>query len=206
MQKTINRLGFSDIQAQAILDLQLRRLSALERQKIIDELEALAQNILPNSKPFWPTNMLLRQVIVDELQEVKKNFGDARRTEIVDAGVELTIEDLIPNEDVVITVTKAGYVKRTPVSIYSKQGRGGKGRFGAKAKNEDFVEHLFIASTHSYLMIFTDDGQVYKMKVHEIPDAAPSARGKAVVNLVNLPTARKLVAVLPVRILPMMFM
>ena len=197
LEKIIGRLNFSDIQAQAILDLQLRRLSALERQKIIDELEGLLKTIA-GLEAILANDKLLLQVIVDELQEVKRNFGDARRTEIVDAGVELSIEDLIPNEEVVITVTKAGYVKRTPVSIYSKQGRGGKGRFGATAKNEDFVQHLFIASTHSYLMIFSDDGQVYKMKVHEIPDAAPSARGKAVVNLVNLPTSRKLVAVLPV--------
>lgn len=197
LQSVINRLKFTDIQAQAILDLQLRRLSALERQKIIDELQSLLKHIA-ELEAILASEQLLRQVIIDELQEVRRQFGDERRTEIVDAGVELTIEDLIPNEDVVITVTKAGYVKRTPVSIYSKQGRGGKGRFGATAKNDDFVEHLFIASTHSYLMVFSDDGQVYKMKVHEIPDAAPSARGKAIVNLVNLPSARKLVAVLPV--------
>jgi DNA gyrase subunit A len=106
---------------------------------------------------------------------------------------------LIPDEEVAITVTNAGYIKRTPVSIYSKQGRGGKGRLGAKAKNEDFVEHLFIASTHASLMIFTEDGQVFKMKVHEIPEADPSARGKAVVNLVQLSSEKKLVAVMPVR-------
>ena len=123
---------------------------------------------------------LLRQVIVDELQEVKKNFGDERKTEIVDAGVELKIEDLIPDEEVAITVTKAGYIKRTPVSIYSKQGRGGKGRLGAKAKNEDFVEHLFTASTHAYLMIFTET-EGLQNESHEIPEAEPSARGKAVV-------------------------
>jgi DNA gyrase subunit A len=197
LQTTITRLQFTDIQAQAILDLQLRRLSALERQKIIDELEALLKHI-GELEAILASDQLHRQVNFDELQYIKRLFGDERRTEIVDAGVELTIEDLIPNEDVVITVTKAGYVKRTPVAIYSKQGRGGKGRFGATAKNDDFVEHLFIASTHSYLMVFSDDGQVYKMKVHEIPDAAPSARGKAIVNLVNLPSARKLVAVLPV--------
>ena len=117
---------------------------------------------------------LLRQVIIDELQEVKRQFGDARKTEIVDAGVEFKIEDLIPNEEVAITVTKAGYIKRTPVATYSKQGRGGKGRLGAKAKNEDFVEHLFTAETHSFLMIFTADGQVLKIKVHEIPEGESS--------------------------------
>jgi DNA gyrase subunit A len=198
LQKAISRLRFSDIQAQAILDLQLRRLSALERQKIIDELEALLK-FISELEAILANEQLLRQVIIDELQDVKKNFGDARRTEIVDAGIELTIEDLIPDEDVAITVTNAGYIKRTPVSVYSKQGRGGKGRLGAKAKNEDFVEHLFIASTHAYLMIFTDDGQVFKMRVHEIPEADPSARGKAVVNLVQLSSERKLVAVMPVR-------
>lgn len=198
LEKVVGALNFSDIQAQAILDLQLRRLSALERQKIIDELEALLRHI-SELEAILANEPLLRQVIIDELQEVRKNFGDARKTEIVDAGVELRIEDLIPDEEVAITVTNQGYIKRTPVSTYSKQGRGGKGRLGAKAKNEDFIEHLFIASTHAYLMIFTDDGQVFKMKVHEIPEAEPSARGKAVVNMVQLSSERKLVAVMPVR-------
>src|SRR5215203_6094643 len=198
LRKVITSLGFSDIQAQAILDLQLRRLSALERQKILDEYEALIRHIA-ELENILANEAVLRQVIVEELEEVKKNFGDARRTVIVDADAEFNIEDLIKDEDVAITVTKAGYIKRTPVSTYSRQGRGGKGRLGATAKNEDFVEHLFIASTHAYLMIFTDDGQVFKMKVHEIPEAAPSARGKAVVNLVQLSSERKLVAVMPVR-------
>ena len=118
---------------------------------------------------------------------------------IIDAGVELRIEDLIADEEVAITVTNAGYIKRTPVSTYSRQGRGGKGRLGATAKNEDFVEHLFTASTHDALMIFTDDGQVFKIKVHEIPEAAAAARGKAVVNLVQLSSEKKLVATMAVR-------
>ncbi|MEZ5345092.1 MAG: DNA gyrase subunit A [Pyrinomonadaceae bacterium] len=198
LEKVIGGLEFTEIQAQAILDLQLRRLSALERQKILDEYEEIIkyiaelENILNNEN-------VLREVIVDELEEVKKTFGDERRTVIVDAGVELNIEDLIPDEEVAITVTKAGYVKRTPIATYSQQGRGGKGRFGATAKDEDFVRHLFVASTHDYLMVFTDDGQVYKLRVHEIPDALPSARGKAIVNLVSIPSARRLVGVLPVR-------
>jgi DNA gyrase subunit A len=198
LRKVISSLGFSDIQAQAILDLQLRRLSALERQKILDEYEALIKHIA-ELENILQNESVLRQVIVDELEEIKKNFGDARRTVIVDADAEFNIEDLIKDEDVAITVTKAGYIKRTPVSTYSRQGRGGQGRLGATAKNEDFVEHLFIASTHAYRMIFTDDGQVYKMKVHEIPEAAAAARGKAVVNLVQLSSERKLVAVMPVR-------
>ncbi|QQS33979.1 MAG: DNA gyrase subunit A [Acidobacteriota bacterium] len=198
LKKVITSLEFSEIQAQAILDLQLRRLSALERQKILDEYAEIIkyiaelENILANES-------VLRQVIADELKEVRRLYADNRRTTIVDAGVELSIEDLIPDEDVAITVTKAGYIKRTPVSTYSRQGRGGKGRLGATAKNEDFVEHLFVASTHAFLMIFTDDGQVFKIKVHEIPEAAPAARGKAVVNLVQLSSERRLVAVMPVR-------
>jgi DNA gyrase subunit A len=198
LQKTIASLEFTEIQAQAILDLQLRRLSALERQKILDEYAEIIkyiaelENILDNES-------VLRQVIMDELQEVRKAYADARRTVIVDADAEFNIEDLIADEEVAITVTKAGYIKRTPTAIYSRQGRGGKGRLGATAKNEDFVEHLFTASTHDALMIFTDDGQVFKIKVHEIPEAAPSARGKAVVNLVQLSQDRKMVATMAVR-------
>ncbi len=198
LRKVIGSLEFSEVQAQAILDLQLRRLSALERQKILDEYAEIIkyiaelENILANDG-------VLRQVVIDELAEIKRVYGDERRTVIVDAGVELRIEDLIPNEEVAITVTKAGYIKRTPVSTYSRQGRGGKGRLGATAKNEDYVEHLFTASTHDALMIFTDDGQVYKMKVHEIPEAAAAARGKAVVNLVQLSQERKMVSTMAVK-------
>ncbi|MCA1816882.1 MAG: DNA gyrase subunit A [Acidobacteria bacterium] len=198
LQKVIKRLEFSEQQAQAILDLQLRRLSALERQKIIDEYEQIIK-LIAELEEILSNEQALRRVIVKELEEVKKDFGDERRTQIVDEGVELSIEDLIADEDVAITVTKNGYVKRTPVTTYHRQGRGGKGRAGAAAKNEDYVEHLFIASTHSYLMIFTDDGQVYKLKVHEIPDAMPSARGKAIVNLINIPSARRLAGVVPVK-------
>jgi DNA gyrase subunit A len=198
LQKTMARLAFSDIQAQAILDLQLRRLSALERQKIIDEYENIIK-LIAELEEILSNERSLRRVIQKELEEVRKDFGDGRRTEIVDEGVELSIEDLIADEEVAITVTNSGYIKRTPVTTYSRQGRGGKGRFGASAKNGDFVEHLFIATTHAYLMIFTDDGMVYKIKVHEVPDAAASARGKAVVNLINIPSDRKLAGVVPVR-------
>ena len=198
LAKIVGALQFSDIQAQAILDLQLRRLSALERQKIIDELEAILK-LISELEAILNNEQLLRQVIVDELKEVKRNFGDERKTQIVDAGIELKIEDLIADEEVAITVTNLGYIKRTPVTAYSKQGRGGKGRFGAKAKGDDFVEHLFTASTHDFLMIFTDNGQVFKIKVHEIPEGDTAARGKAIVNLVQLSTERKLVEVLPVR-------
>ena len=198
LQKVIKRLDFSELQAQAILDLQLRRLSALERQKILDEYEGIIR-LIASLEEILANENSLRSVIIKELEEVKKDFGDKRRTEIIDEGVEFTIEDLIVDEDVAITVTNSGYIKRTPVTAYTRQGRGGKGRFGAAAKNGDFVEHLFIASTHAYIMIFTDDGQVYKIKVHEIPDAPTSARGKAVVNLINIPSTRKLAGVVPVR-------
>src|SRR5918997_1599606 len=199
LRKVMRRLEFSEAQAQAILDLQLRRLSALERQKIIDEYEGIIR-LIAELEDILANDASLRRVIVNELEDVRRNFGDARRTQIIDEGVELSIEDMIADEDVAITVTKNGYVKRTAVSTYQRQGRGGKGRSGASTgKNEDWVEHLFIASTHSYLMIFTDDGQVFKLKVHEIPDALPSARGKAVVNLINIPSVRKLAGVIPVR-------
>jgi DNA gyrase subunit A len=199
LQKTIKRLEFSELQAQAILDLQLRRLAALERQKIIDEYEGIIK-LIAELEEILANESSLRRVIIKELEEVKKDFGDARRTEIIEEGVELSIEDLIANEDVAITVTNSGYIKRTPITTYQRQGRGGKGRFGASTgKNGDFVEHLFIASTHAYLMIFTDNGQVFKLKVHEVPDAAASARGKAVVNLINIPSTRKLAGVVPVR-------
>src|ERR1051326_1058061 len=198
LRKAMERLAFSEIQAQAILDLQLRRISALERQKIIDEYESIIK-LIAELEEILAHEQSLRRVIIEELEEVKTEFGDARRTEITDEGTEYTIEDLIADEDVAITVTKNGYIKRTPVTTYQRQGRGGKGRFGAMAKNDDFVEHLFIASTHAYLMVFTDDGLVYKMKVHEVPDAAAASRGKAIVNLIQIPSDRKLAGVVPVR-------
>ena len=198
LKKAMERLSFSEIQAQAILDLQLRRLSALERQKIQDEYESIIK-LIAELENILANESALRGVIVDELEAVKKEFGDVRRTEITDEGTEYTIEDLIADEEVAITVTKSGYIKRTPITTYSRQGRGGKGRFGAMAKNEDYVEHLFIASTHAYLMVFTDDGLVYKMKVHEVPDAAAASRGKAIVNLIQIPSDRKLAGVVPVR-------
>jgi DNA gyrase subunit A len=198
LQKVIGRLEFSELQAQSILDLQLRRLSALERQKILDEYEAVIK-FIAELEEILSNESSLRRVIVGELEEVRKLFGDKRRTEIIDEGVELTIEDMIADEEVAITITNSGYIKRTPVSSYQRQGRGGKGRFGSAPKNGDFVEHIFTASTHDYIMIFTDNGQVFKLKVHEIPDAPTHARGKAVVNLINIPSTRKLAGVVPVK-------
>src|SRR4029079_14516806 len=198
LKKAMESLAFSEIQAQAIIDLQLRRLSALERQKIIEEYESIIK-LIAELEEILGNEQSLRRVIINELEDVKKEFGDVRRTEIIEAGPDYSIEDLIADEEVAITVTKSGYIKRTPITTYQRQGRGGKGRFGAMAKNEDYVEHLFIASTHAYLMIFTDDGLVYKMKVHEVPDAAAASRGKAIVNLIQISTDRKLAGVVPVR-------
>jgi len=198
LQKAMERLSFSELQAQAILDLQLRRLSMLERQKITDEYEGIIK-LIAELEEILRNERALRSVIATELEEIRKEYGDGRRTEIIDEGAEFSIEDLIADEDVAITVTNSGYIKRTPITTYQRQGRGGKGRFGAAAKNGDFVEHLFIASTHAYLMVFTDDGMVYKLKVHEVPDAAAAARGKAIVNLVSIPSDRRLAGVVPVR-------
>src|SRR5438874_2216365 len=198
LKKAMERLAFSEIQAQAILDLQLRRLSALERQKIVEEYESIIK-LIAELEEILGNEQSLRRVITQELEEVKKEFGQARRTEITEEGREYSIEDLIADEEVAITITKSGYIKRTPVTTYQRQGRGGKGRFGAMAKNDDHVEHLFIASTHDYLMVFTDDGLVYKMKVHEVPDAAAASRGKAIVNLIQIPSDRKLSGLVPAK-------
>lgn len=197
-QGLVSRFGFSELQAQAILDLQLRRLAALERQKIIDEYEALIK-LIAELEEILNNERVLRGVIIKELRAVQKDYADERRTQIVDSSVELTLEDLIADEDVVITISHSGYVKRTPATTYRSQRRGGTGRKGMSTKSEDVVSHLFVASTHSYLMIFTTKGQVYKIKVHEIPDSQAAGKGKAIVNLVNLPSTEKVAGVFPIR-------
>ncbi len=197
-QGLINKFKFSEIQAQAILDMQLRRLAALERQKLIDEYEEVIK-LIAELEEILANERALRNVIVKELRAVQKDYSDERRTQIVDSGVELTLEDLIADEDVVITLTHSGYVKRTPLTTYKSQRRGGTGRKGMSTRSEDVVSHIFIASTHSYLMVFTTQGQVYKLKVHEIPDATAAGKGKAMVNLINLPSNQKIAGVIPVR-------
>ncbi|QQS47170.1 MAG: DNA gyrase subunit A [Acidobacteriota bacterium] len=197
-QGLVSKFKFSEIQAQAILDMQLRRLAALERQKIIDEYEEVIK-LIAELEEILANERTLRNVIVKELRAVQKDYADERRTQIVDSGVELTLEDLIADEDVVITLTHSSYVKRTPVSAYRAQRRGGTGRKGMSTRAEDVVSHIFIASTHSYLMVFTTQGMVYKLKVHEIPDATAAGRGKAIVNLINLPSSEKIAGVIPVR-------
>ena len=180
----ITQFQFSEAQAQAILEMRLQRLTGLEREKIVSEYEETLK-LIARLKEILASEKALKGVIVDELQEIQKNYGDARRTEIVDEEVEITLEDLIAEEDVVITVTHSGYIKRTNASLYRSQGRGGKGRIGMTTREEDFIDHVFVASTHSYLLIFTNRGQVYLLKVHEIPDVGTAGKGKAIVNLVN---------------------
>jgi len=197
-QGLIKQFKFSEFQAQAILDMQLRRLAALERQKIIDEYEEVIK-LIAELEEILANERTLRNVIIKELRAVQKEYADERRTQIIDSGVELTLEDLIADEDVVITLTHSGYVKRTPLTAYRSQRRGGTGRRGMSTRSEDVVSHIFIASTHSYLMVFTTSGMVYKLKVHEIPDATAAGRGKAIVNLINLPGSEKIAGVIPVR-------
>ena len=181
----ITQFQFSEAQAQAILEMRLQRLTGLEREKIVSEYEETLK-LIARLKEILASEKALKGVIVDELQEIQKNYGDARRTEIVDEEVEITLEDLIAEEDVVITVTHSGYIKRTNASLYRSQGRGGKGRIGMTTREQDFIDHVVVASTHSYLLIFANRGQVYLLKVHEIPDVGTAGKGKAIVNLVNM--------------------
>jgi DNA gyrase subunit A len=173
-------------------------LTGLERQKIDDEYKEVIQRIA-ELQEILSNESALRNLIIKELREVQKEYGDKRRTEIIESGAELSLEDLIADEDMAITVTHSGYIKRTPASVYRAQRRGGSGRKGTSLKAEDVVEHIFVASTHSYVMIFSDRGKVYKVKVHEIPDAAAAGRGKAIVNLVNIPREEKFAGIVAVR-------
>jgi DNA gyrase subunit A len=190
--------GFSQIQAQAILDMQLQRLTGLERQKIEDELAEVLKTI-ERLRTILANERLLMEIIVQELRDVRTTFADARRTEITDESGEFRIEDLIADEDMAITVTNTGYVKRTAVTSYRNQQRGGKGRIGMRFREEDFVNHLFIASTHAYVMVFSDRGRAYWLKVHEIPDVGPDGKGKAIANLVSMAEGEKIASLLAVR-------
>ena len=191
--------SLSQIQAQAILDMQLQRLTGLERQKILDELAELLKTI-ERLQAILASERLLMQIIVDELRAVRTKYGDARRTEIVEgASGELSVEDLIAEEDMAITVTNTGYIKRTAISTYRNQRRGGKGRIGMRTRDEDFVSYLFVASTHAYIMIFTDRGRAYWLKVHEVPDVGPGGKGKSIANLVSMEDGEKIAAMLAVK-------
>jgi DNA gyrase subunit A len=198
-ERLIGELGFSGPQSDAILDMRLQRLTGLERQKLVDEYTELLA-LIDRLRAILASEKLLLEEIRGELRELKARFGDARRTEIIPETHEITIEDMIADEDMVITVSSSGYVKRSPLSLYRAQGRGGKGRTGMATKEGDFVEHLFVASAHSYLLVFTQEtGRVYWIKVHEIPQAGPAAKGKAIVNLLQLTTDERVAATVAVR-------
>jgi DNA gyrase subunit A len=176
---------FTERQAQAIIELQLQRLTGMEQQKIADELGEIQRRIAEYLE-LLGSEKLVREAIVEELKEVRKAYGDERRTQIIEDTGEIRLEDLVAVEDVAVTVTHGGYLKRTSVDTYRRQSRGGKGRIGMGTRTEDFLEHLIVASTHSYLLIFTDKGRVYWLKIYEIPDAATVGKGKHVSNLINL--------------------
>jgi DNA gyrase subunit A len=194
----ITQFSLSQIQSQAILDMQLQRLTGLERQKILDEMAELLKTI-ERLRAILGSEKLLMQIIVDELKDVQRKYGDDRRTEIVEESGEIRIEDLIAEEDMAITVSNTGYIKRTPITSYRNQRRGGKGRIGMRTRDEDFVSHLFVASTHAYMMIFSDRGRVYWLKVHEIPDVGPGGKGKAIANLVSMAADEKIAALQTVK-------
>ncbi len=189
---------FTERQAQAIIELQLQRLTGMEQQKIIDELADIQKQIA-EYLDILGSEKVLRAVVVKELKEVQKDFGDDRRTEIVEDTGEIRLEDLVQVEDVAVTVTRGGYLKRTAVDTYRRQTRGGKGRIGMSTRAEDVVEHLIIASTHAYLLIFTNKGRVYWLKIYNIPDATTTGKGKHSSGLINLQPDESVTAFLPVK-------
>lgn len=197
-ERLMTRFGFSTLQAQAILDMRLHRLTGLERDKIIaeyNEILALIQRL----KEILASEVEILNIIKQELIEIKERFANPRRTEIIAKTGDLSLEDLIVEEDMVVTVSHTGYIKRNAVSLYRAQRRGGKGKTGMRPKEEDFVEHLFIASTHAYILVFTDLGKVYWLKVHEIPQGGRATRGKAIVNLLQLSSEENVTSILPVK-------
>ena len=193
----IEQFGFTDIQAQEILNMRLQRLTGLEREKIIQDYKDIISEI-ERLKAILASAALVDQVVREEIQDLLNEFGDLRKTEIIPDAGDICIEDLIPNEEMVVTISRAGYIKRTPLSIYRYQKRGGKGRTGMSTREEDVVTTLFTAMAHNYLLIFTNRGQVFWLKVYEIPEVGPSALGKAVVNLLPLQPGEKIQTILPV--------
>lgn len=189
----MNRFELSDVQAQAILDMRLQRLTGLERDKIENEYQELLKEI-ERLSAILKSEALLEGIIKDELNEIKSKFGEKRRTEIVEDYEDIEIEDLIPNEPAVITMTHRGYIKRVPLKNYEKQRRGGKGKIAVTTYEDDFIENFFISNTHDTIMFVTDKGQLYWLKVYKIPEAGRSAKGKAVVNLISLSPEEKIMA------------
>ncbi|HET6673779.1 MAG TPA: DNA gyrase subunit A [Nitrospiraceae bacterium] len=194
----MGRFGLSEIQATAILEMRLQRLTQLERTKLVDEYREILKQI-EYLRSVLGSEALVRKIIKDELVEIRESYKDERRTQIVKEEAELTVEDLIADEEVVVTISHAGYIKRNAVTLYRAQRRGGKGRIAMGIKDEDFVETLFTASTHDSLLFFTDAGKVFWLKVHEIPEASRAAKGKALINLLALSKDEKVTASLPVK-------
>jgi len=188
----------SEIQARAILDMRLQRLTGLEREKIQKEYEEVQEQV-KNLRQVLAERGLRMQIIKDELDDVKTKFGDERRTDIVHSAEDISTEDMIPNEEVLITISHNGYIKRTLLTEYRTQGRGGVGSRGAASRDGDFTEHLFIAHTHNYLLIFTELGKVYWMKVYEIPEGSKIAKGRAIQNLINISADDSVRAVINVK-------
>jgi DNA gyrase subunit A len=197
----MTEFGLSDPQTQAILDMRLQRLTSLEAGKVREEREEVLATI-KKLREILASEQLVLSIISDELRQIKEQYGDKRRTEIVAEANEITIEDMIADEDMVITVSRGGYIKRSPLSLYRQQRRGGKGRIGMATKEEDIVEHLFVASTHAYVLVFTDKGRLYWLKVHAIPEVGSNARGKAIVNLLSVEAGESVRALLTVRDFP----
>jgi DNA gyrase subunit A len=194
----ISTFDFSEVQAQAILDLRLQRLTALERGKIIEEYQGLLKQI-ERYKQILANENLILEIISEEIHEIKKKYGDPRRTEILEEAAEIDVEDLIVEEDMVVSITHSGYIKRSPVSLYRSQQRGGKGSSDMVTKEDDFMEHIFVASTHSYILFFTSSGRVYWLKVHQLPESGRATKGKALVNLLELPPGEQISAFLSVK-------
>jgi len=194
----ISKFSMTPIQAQAVLDMRLQRLTGLERDKIIDEYNSILKDIT-RFREILASEQLILNIIKDELTQIKNEYGDARRTEIIEETEDISIEDMIVEEDMVVTVSKDGYIKRTPASVYQAQGRGGKGKTAMGTKEEDFVAHLFVASTHHTFLFFTNQGKVYWCKVYDIPESGRTTRGKAIVNLLNFNEGEKLTTILAVK-------
>ena len=194
----VSKFEFTEVQAQAILDMRLQRLTGLERDKIVQEYQEVLA-LIAKLREILASEQLVLEIISNELREIKEQYGDTRRTEIIPEAGDISIEDMIADEDMVITVSRGGYIKRSPLSLYRSQRRGGKGRIGMQTKEEDIVEHLFVASAHSYILVFTDKGRLYWLKVHQIPEVASNARGKAIVNLLQVEQGENVRALLTVK-------
>src|SRR5438309_9718660 len=192
------RLDLSEIQSKAILEMRLQRLTLLERHKVVEEHEQTL-GLIEELKGILASDTKLMGIIRKELLELKEEYGDVRRTEILTETAELTIEDLLADEEMVVTITRSGYIKRTHVEAYRSQKRGGKGVTGMETKEEDIVEDLFVASTHSFLLFFTNKGKVHWLKVHEIPEGGRQAKGKAMANVLSLAENERVATCVPVR-------